>query len=108
MTPQLFLSVSEDSAFGMLALAMIFALVRLIRGPSLADRIIALDLLTMLAISLIGVVALRIEVPLLLDIAVALCLVGFVSTVALARFLLLRGKERDNSTRTAATGAGRR
>jgi multicomponent Na+:H+ antiporter subunit F len=105
MNSALFLTVCEDCALALLALAVIFALVRLISGPGLADRIVALDLLTTLAISLIGVTAMRVGVSLLLDIAVALCLVGFVSTVALARFLLLRRQglperqERDDSTR---------
>jgi multicomponent Na+:H+ antiporter subunit F len=98
MTPQLFLTGCEDSALALLALSVVLALVRLLRGPGLADRIVALDLLTMLAISLIGVLALRAGLPLLLDIAVALCLVGFVSTIALAR-LLLRRNIRDNSSR---------
>lgn len=105
MNSAVFLAVCEDTALALLALAVIFALVRLIRGPTLADRIVALDLLTTLAISLIGVMALRVGVSLLLDIAVALCLVGFVSTVALARFLLLQHQHppappaRDNSPR---------
>jgi multicomponent Na+:H+ antiporter subunit F len=108
MSGALFLAICEDSALALLALAVIFALVRLIRGPGLADRIVALDLLTTLAISLIGVTAMRGGIALLLDIAVALCLVGFVSTVALARFLLLRKKEppqrqgRDDPTRPPA------
>jgi multicomponent Na+:H+ antiporter subunit F len=97
MTPQLFLAASEELALGILALAVILALIRLLRGPGLADRIVALDMLTMLAISLIGVLALRLGQPLLLDIAVALCLVGFVSTVALIRLLLMRGKSGDDS-----------
>jgi multicomponent Na+:H+ antiporter subunit F len=108
MNSALFLEICEDSALVLLALAVIFALARLIRGPGLADRIVALDLLTTLAISLIGVTAMRVGVSLLVDIAVALCLVGFVSTVALARFLLLRQPEpparpgRDDSTRPPA------
>jgi multicomponent Na+:H+ antiporter subunit F len=105
MSGALFLTLCEDCALGLLALAVAFALVRLVRGPGMADRIVALDLLTTLAISLIGVTAMRVGVVLLLDVAVALCLVGFVSTVALARFLLLRRQEapgrgtRDDSTR---------
>jgi multicomponent Na+:H+ antiporter subunit F len=108
MSGALFLAVCEDCALALLALAVIFALVRLVRGPGLADRIVALDLLSTLAISLIGVTAMRVGVALLVDIAVELCLVGFVSTVALARFLLLRrqnqaGPEaRGDSTRPPA------
>jgi multicomponent Na+:H+ antiporter subunit F len=95
MSAELFLNASEELALAILALAVILSLVRLWRGPGLADRIVALDMLTMLAISLIGVLALRLGQPLLLDIAVALCLVGFVSTIALVRLLLLRGKSTE-------------
>lgn len=104
MTSQLFLTACEDLALGILAVSVILALIRLLRGPGLADRIVALDLLTMLAISLIGVLALLDGLPLLLDIALALCLVGFVSTIALAR-LLLRRNIRDDSSRFTAPEA---
>lgn len=90
MTGDLFLFVSESVAIGVLSLAVLAVLVRLVRGPTLPDRILALDMLTMLAISLIAVLALRTGVDLLLDIALALCLVGFVATIALARYALAR------------------
>jgi len=90
MTADLFLFVSENVALSLLAVAVLIVLVRLFRGPTLPDRILSLDMLTTLAISLIGVLTLRLGVDLLLDIALALCLVGFVATVALARYALLR------------------
>jgi multicomponent Na+:H+ antiporter subunit F len=88
MTPEIFLDVSEDVALALLVLAVLLALIRLFRGPGLADRIVALDLLTTLSVSVIGVIAVRTGIALQLDIALALCLVGFVSTIALARYLL--------------------
>jgi len=98
MTPEVFLNVSEDVAFALLVLALLLALVRLFRGPGLADRIVALDLLTTLSVSLIGVVALRTGIALQLDIALALCLVGFVSTIALARYLLAQAVAKITAT----------
>lgn len=103
MSADLFLTVAEGIALSLLALAVLFTLVRLVRGPTLADRIVALDLLSALAVSLIAVFALRTRVSLQLDIALALCLVGFVSTVALARYLLSRGRD----STLAPEGAGR-
>lgn len=88
MTPDLFLFVSENVALALLTLAVALTLVRLIRGPTMPDRILALDMLTVLAISLIGVLTVRTGVTLQLDIALALCLVGFVATIALARYVL--------------------
>lgn len=84
------LPLAEDIALGLLGLAILLALVRLLRGPTLADRIIALDLLTTFSVSLIATIALRTGVSLQLDIALALCLVGFVSTIALTRYQLSR------------------
>ena len=77
-------------AFGVLGLAVLAVVIRIIRGPSLADRILGLDTLTILGVALIGVFALRSEVWSLVDVAVALCLVGFLSTCAFARYLLNR------------------
>lgn len=82
---------ATTAGLALLTIAVLLAFVRLARGPSLADRILALDTMTTLAIGYIGVVAIRTGVMLYLDIAIALGLVGFLSTIALARYLLHRG-----------------
>jgi multicomponent Na+:H+ antiporter subunit F len=73
-----------------LGLAMVLALVRIIAGPTLADRILGLDTLTVLGIGVIAVFAVRTGLYLYVDIAIALALVGFLSTAAFARYLLSR------------------
>ncbi len=78
--------------FVLLGLAMLGALVRIVRGPTLADRILGLDTITVLAVGIIGVFAVRTGIHLYLDIAIAMALVGFISTVAFARYLLSRGR----------------
>lgn len=75
-------------AFALLLIAVALVVVRLIRGPTLADRILALDVITTLAIGLIATFAVRTGFTLYLDIAIALGLLGFLSTVAFARYLL--------------------
>lgn len=80
-------------AFALLGFAVVATLVRIVRGPSLADRILGLDTLTVLGIAVIGVFAVRTGLYLYVDIAVALGLVGFVSTAAFARYLLARGPQ---------------
>jgi len=77
-------------AIGLLLVAMLLVLVRLVRGPNLGDRILALDTLTILAVGLIGALAVLTGFTLYIDIAIAIALVGFLSTVALARYLLAR------------------
>ena len=72
---------------GVLALAQVFALVRLLRGPSLPDRIVALDLMTTVAVAMCGVYAVTHDQPVFLDVAVVMALIAFVGTVAFARYL---------------------
>lgn len=77
--------------FALLGIAMLAAVVRIIIGPTLADRILGLDTITILGIGIIGVYALRTGLYLYVDIAVALTLVALLSTLAFSRLLLSRG-----------------
>ncbi len=70
----------------MLLAAVGFTVFRLIKGPSLPDRIIALDLIALFLICFCGVFAGSTGQVAYLDIAVALALVVFLATVALARY----------------------
>lgn len=74
------------------ALAMLLAMVRLLRGPSLADRVVALDLVAALAVGAITAYAILTGQPMLLRTAVVVALVVFVGTVAFAMFLEKRGR----------------
>ena len=85
------IEITTTIAFVLLGLAMVGTVVRIIRGPTLADRILGLDTVTVLAVGVIGVFAIRTELFLYADIAVSVALVGFLSTVAFARYLLSRG-----------------
>ena len=82
---------------GFLLLALLLTLIRLVRGPTLADRILALDLMTSLSLSFVAVFALRTGLMLYLDIAIAIALAGFLATVALARYLLIRGRPAETT-----------
>lgn len=86
-----FLDLAGLIALVILALALVVSTVRIIIGPSLADRVLALDLMTVVAMGFIGAVAVRTGLMLYLDIALALALLGFLATVALARYILRRG-----------------
>jgi multicomponent Na+:H+ antiporter subunit F len=78
--------------FVLLGLAMLAAIVRIIRGPTLADRILGLDTITVLAVGIIGLFAVASAQPLYADIAIAVALVGFLGTVAFSRYLLSRSR----------------
>lgn len=73
-------------AAALLAVAAICALVRIVLGPSLPDRVVALDAIALLAICAIGLAALATRAAAMLDAAMAMALVSFVGTVALARY----------------------
>jgi multicomponent Na+:H+ antiporter subunit F len=77
-------------AFGLLGLALLAAVIRIVRGPTLADRILGLDTITILAVGIVGVFAVRTGLSLYVDIAIGVALVSFVSTVAFARYLISR------------------
>ena len=74
-------------AAGALALAMLLCAVRLLRGPLPTDRVLALDTLYVNAAALAIVLDLVTGVELLFEAALLIALLGFVSTVALSRYL---------------------
>lgn len=82
----------SDIAFALLGLAATLVVIRIVRGPSLADRVLGLDVLTMLGAAAIALFAFRTGFGLFMDLAVAVIFVGFVSTAAFARYLLSRGE----------------
>lgn len=81
-------------ALVMLGLALLISVIRIIIGPTLADRVLALDLMTVIAMGFVGTIAIRTGLTLYLDIAIALALLGFLATVALARYILSRAQTR--------------
>jgi len=80
-------------ALAMLGLAQLLTLVRLVRGPTLPDRVVALDLMGVLSVGMIAAYAVAMNQPVLLDPATVLALVGFLSTVAFARYLERRVRD---------------
>lgn len=74
-----------------LCLALLLAFVRLLLGPNLPDRVVALDLLTSLLLGLIVALAIYDKKPVLMDVALILALVSFLGTVSFARYLEIRG-----------------
>lgn len=71
-----------------LPIAFMMTVIRVIIGPTLPDRVVALDMLVAIAIGFIAVIALKTGFHLYIDIAMALGLVGFLATIAFARFIL--------------------
>jgi len=87
-----------DFAFGFahvaLGASILLCLFRLLRGPHILDRILALDTLYVNAVAFIVLFGLRTRSDVFFETALLIALVGFISTVALARFVL-RGDVMD-------------
>jgi len=87
-----FLALAANISLGILTLAFLLTVLRIVLGPTLPDRVLGLDMLVSVGIGYIAVVAISTGQFLYLDIAISLGLVGFLATVAFARFVLQRGK----------------
>ena len=87
-------------AFLLLLAAMVLAFVRIAIGPSFADRVVGVDLLTILLVAVCAVYAIKTDEAAFLDIAIALALVAFLGTVALARYAGRRQHPAGDDNRT--------
>ena len=71
----------------LLSAGLVSVFIRLLRGPYLPDRVIALDLLSILAMGFIVAYAVRFNQPNFLDVAIILAIISFLGTVAFAYYL---------------------
>lgn len=78
---------------GALLISMLLSTLRLARGPTLPNRVIALDVLASLAAGLTAVLALYFDEPVFLDVTIVLAVLSFMSTVAFAHYIEI-GKSR--------------
>ncbi|WP_112311006.1 monovalent cation/H+ antiporter complex subunit F [Pseudogemmobacter bohemicus] len=86
MTAATFLELCLRAGMALMVLAVLLGLVRLWKGPSLGDRVVALDMMSVAVIGFCALFALQSGVQAYLDIVVAVALVSFVPVVALARY----------------------
>ncbi|WP_110553591.1 K+/H+ antiporter subunit F [Pseudaestuariivita atlantica] len=71
-----------------LVIGQILSMVRLVIGPTPGDRILALDTMVINALGLVIVLGIHQGVRVYFEVALLIAMLGFVSTVALARFIL--------------------
>jgi multisubunit Na+/H+ antiporter MnhF subunit len=81
------LAVVIHTALVTLGVALLIAVVRLVKGPTLPDRVVAMDLIGVLVVGLIVVLAASTRVRATLDAAIVIALIGFVGTVAYATYV---------------------
>jgi multicomponent Na+:H+ antiporter subunit F len=80
-------------ALALVGVAVLLAFVRLVRGPDLANRVVAVDLLSGLGVGIAGAAAVLSGDPVYLDVALVLALIAFLGTVAFARYAEQGGDE---------------
>ncbi len=85
-------SIVAEVTLSMLTFSMFFALMRLAQGPTLADRVVALDLTSTLVVGIIAIYTIYVKEPVLLQAAVVLALLSFVGTIAFATYVERRGR----------------
>ena len=81
------ISVSIAISYIGLLISFFFAFVRFVKGPTLADRVLALDLIGFVTISIIAIYTITSGKTSFLDIAITLALVAFLGTVAFVKFM---------------------
>ncbi len=83
-----FMDIAFVIAFVVTALAQVLSMVRLVIGPTIGDRILALDTMVVNAIGLIVLLGIAQGTRIYFEVTLIIAMLGFVSTVAYARFVL--------------------
>ncbi|NTV20847.1 MAG: cation:proton antiporter [Chlorobium limicola] len=86
------IDLSVDTAVAVIGLSILIIFIRLVIGPSIADRVVALDLLSANAIAFIAVYSIKNDSTTFLDVGIIVAILAFLGTVAFA-FYLGKGKK---------------
>lgn len=90
MTPEAIVAVAIIASMHVVGLAMLLALWRLLRGPTVPDRILALDTLFVAAIAELMLFGMHLDTPIYFEAALIIAMLGFVGTVVLSKYILRR------------------
>ncbi|KRG41804.1 K+/H+ antiporter subunit F [Stenotrophomonas sp. HITSZ_GD] len=90
MTGHIFIETTIVVCMHVVGLAMMMALWRLLRGPTLPDRILALDTLSVTAIAELMLFGMHLDSPIYFEAALVIAMLGFGSTVVLSKYVLRR------------------
>lgn len=89
------IELAVSVSFTLLGLSLVVAFLRLVKGPTLPDRVVALELMASLTVAFIGVYAVSAERGAFLDVAMVLALTAFLAAVGFSRYLEKRGYRDD-------------
>ena len=87
------LAMASSASLVILSLAMCLAFVRLWRGPSPQDRIVALDLMSSLVVGILTIHAIKTDEYVFLTAGIAIAVISFIGTVAIALFIRKRNPQ---------------
>lgn len=90
LSPQAF-AYLVDGVLVTLGISLALTFIRLVRGPTLPDRVIALDLVGIITVGIVSVFAIETNQPVYLIVAVVLALIAFIGTMAFAFFIAKGG-----------------
>jgi multicomponent Na+:H+ antiporter subunit F len=95
MEQNFFLETATQVTLLLLTLGLCLSFIRLVIGPDPADRIVALDLISVLIVAILGALTVYSGEKAFLDVAIAYALIAFLGTVALARLRERLAKRND-------------
>jgi len=93
-------ALAGQFALALLLISIILALARLVKGPAAADRIVALDLISILIVAFLAAYSIYAGETSFLDVAIGYALIAFLGTVALARFLMRSALKKTENPET--------
>lgn len=88
------LDIAVFIGFIFMLLALLLALFRLVKGPTMHDRIVAMDLMASITMGFILIYSIVISKSLYVDIAIVISLISFIGTVAISTFLKLKNTKK--------------
>lgn len=91
MIDTLFPIIIEGSKL-ILFVSMVLVCIRIVRGPHAGDRVVALDMLCLLGVSVTSLAAMSNDSIAFIDVALGIALIGFLATAAFAFFIILGAK----------------
>ncbi len=83
----MFLSFAKVVSILLLCISFFLSMIRVVLGPSTSDRVVGMDLISMVMIGFISVYCIEIEQEIYLNATIVLALVSFLSLIAIARYI---------------------
>ncbi len=91
-----------------LGITILFCMIRAIRGPRFADRVMSINSIGTMIIAIMAILSVVLEADYLIDISIAYALLSFIAVVVLTKLVMLRRNEKKKEDETSRTAQGER